>query len=89
MIRTMARKFHVEGTTTFRNWGVGLFVFGLWHARDGWFPIEKYLKKYPHFPDSPWQILFNEHSFYDYNRITAIVALTASLVCLIVHRYVK
>lgn len=85
----MARKFHIEGTTAFRNWGIGLLLFGLWHAKDGWLPSTAVLKDHPNAPKSPYTILFNEDHYYDYNRITAILCLTASGVCLIINRFVK
>ncbi|MFO1491443.1 MAG: hypothetical protein U1F77_17240 [Kiritimatiellia bacterium] len=85
----MVRKFHIEGTTAFRNWGVLLLLFGLWHARDGWMPSTSVRKEHPEVPESRYTILFNKDHYYDYNRITAILSLTASGVCLIINRFVK
>jgi multidrug resistance efflux pump len=43
----MARKLNVKGTKDFLIAAIVLGLLGLWAIRDGWFPPESILKKYP------------------------------------------
>lgn len=80
----MARKYDVKGTSSFLIWSIALAVLCLWAIRDGWFPAES--KILSHGPaDNPNP---GDH-FYSFNRSLAWLSGIASLVCAVVHRFVK
>ncbi len=56
-----------------------LAVVSVWHIYDGWVPQERWLERYPDFPEA-WND-FGLYAFYSYNRWTGIILGIASMVC--------
>ena len=79
----MPRTFHVEGTRKFLVAAIVLMIIGLWCVKDGWFPSEYYLKKYP--PGGGRE----SDNFYAFNQSLGIGSLVISAICAYIHRIVK
>lgn len=80
----MARQYQVKGTNTFLLWSIGLAVLCAWAVRDGWFPPESKIAAHGT-PDQP----FPGDNFYSFNQVLAWLSGVGSLVCAVVHRFVK
>lgn len=83
----MARQYHVEGTKSYLVAAIILGLLAVWHIYDGWVPQERWLEKYPDFPEH-W-LDFRLHEFYAYNRWTGMIFSIAAIVCAYIHRVVK
>ena len=75
----MARRFHVEGTKGFLYASVIAAIIAAWHIKDGYFPSQHWLDKYPDPSDA----------FWIYNKFTGILASIIAVVCAYIHRIVK
>ncbi|MFT5498763.1 MAG: hypothetical protein ACI9TH_004178 [Kiritimatiellia bacterium] len=91
--KTSTRRHDVDGTKSFLLWGVGLLAFGLWHVMDGWFPQESDIDEHGPPPSSATAFIVKDTKgtthFYQYNRITGVLLVVSSCVCLYVHKVVK
>jgi len=83
----MPRTYDVEGTKSYFWAAIILAVLSAWHLVDGWVPQERWLAKYPEFPEH-W-LDFRLYDFYAYNRWTAMILGISSVVCAYIHRLVK
>lgn len=83
----MAKRYHVEGTKSYLIAAIILALLSVWHIYDGWVPQERWLEKYPDFPEA-WND-FRLYEFYAYNRWTGVILGIASIVCAYIHRVVK
>lgn len=84
----MARSFSVEKNKEHLYWAIGMFLLAVWCFRDGWFPTESILEKYPEFPDNLWSLGW-AYEYYRFNRVTAVITFIASGVLLIMYRVVN
>ncbi len=75
----MARRFHVEGTRAFLYGSVVCAIIAAWHIKDGFFPSQHWLDKYPD-PSA---------SFWLYNKFTGVIFAVATVVLAYIHRIVK
>lgn len=76
----MSRKYDIEGTKTYLIAAVVLVVLAIWHIRDGWFPPERWLIKYPDYPGA---------GFYIFNRVTGVLLGIAAVICAYIHKVVR
>ncbi len=83
----MAKRYEPEGTKSYLIAAVVLAVLAAWHIFDGWVPQERWLEKYPEFPETWYDLRLYE--FYAYNRWTGIIMAVAAAVCAYIHRIVK
>lgn len=84
----MARNFDVQKNNEHLYWAIGIFLLSVWCFRDGWFPSESTLEKYPNTPESFWSFGM-AYEYYRFNRVTAVLTLIASAVLLVMHRVVN
>ena len=75
----MARQYDVEGTKNFLIGGLICLALGVWHVRDGWFPLEKTIAKHP----------LGTDTFYLYNQTAGVGLCVVAVVCLYIHWVVK
>jgi len=80
----MARRYQVEGTKSYLVGSIVLAFLCVWAIRDGWFPPESKIEMHGT-PAEPNQ---GDH-FYQFNRSLAYLSGIGSIVCAIVHRFVK
>ena len=73
----MARNFDVQKNKEPLYWSIGLFLMAIWCFRDGWYPPESKMEKYPEIPTEFWSFAL-EYEFYRFNRVTAIIMAVAS-----------
>jgi hypothetical protein len=83
----MARQYDVEGTKSYLTAAIILALLAAWHIFDGWVPQERWLEKYPNFPETWYD--FRLHEFYAYNRWTGVIFAIAAAVCAYIHKVVK
>jgi len=84
----MARNFDVKKNNEHLYWAIGLAILSIWCIRDGWFPPESKLEKYPEFPEEFWSFGLS-YEFYRFNRVTALITAIASGAMLVMHRMVN
>ncbi len=84
----MARSFDVEKNKEPLYWSIGLLLLAIWCIRDGWFPPESKLEKYPEFPESAWSLGL-QYEFYRFNRVTGILTTIASVVMAVVYKVIN
>ncbi|MCC5848895.1 MAG: hypothetical protein JJU29_12470 [Verrucomicrobia bacterium] len=84
----MARSFEVKRNNEHLYWSIGLLILCLWCIRDGWFPPESKIEKYPDVPTETWSLALG-YEFYRFNRVTAIITGIASGVLLVMYRLVN
>ena len=75
----MARNFDVQKNKEPLYWSIGFFLMAIWCFRDGWYPPESKIEKYPEIPTEFWSLAL-EYEFYRFNRVTAIIMAVASTV---------
>lgn len=75
----MARTFDVKKNKEPLYWSIGLLILAIWCFRDGWFPPESKIEKYPDMPESFWSLGL-QFEFYRFNRVTALITGIASAV---------
>jgi len=80
----MARQYDVKGTNTYLIWSAVLALLCVWAIRDGWFPPPSKIAAHGTM-DNPNP---GDH-FYSFNHSLAYLAGIGSLVCAIIHRFVK
>lgn len=80
----MARQYDVRGTNIYLVWSIGLALLCLWAIRDGWFPPASKVLAHGA-PEAPNP----GDGFYAFNRSLAWLSGIGSLVCAVVHRFVK
>lgn len=80
----MARQYKVKGTNTYLIWAIVLALICIWAIKDGWFPSPSKIARHGS-PDSP---NLADH-FYAFNHSLAYLSGVGSLVCAIVHNFVK
>ena len=78
----MARKYTIKGSNEFLIWSIGLALLCAWAVRDGWFPTEAKIVKHGT-PSEPLD------SFYLFNKSLAFLSGLGSVVCGVIHRFVK
>ncbi len=83
----MAKRYEVEGTKSYLIAAWVLAGLSLWHIVDGWVPQQRWLEKYPVFPETWYDMRLYE--FYAYNRWTGVIMAIAAIVCAYIHRVVK
>lgn len=84
----MARKFDIEKNREPLYWSIGLLVLAIWCFRDGWFPPESKLEKYPETPGSMWSLGL-QYEFYRFNRVTAILTGIGSAVMFAIYKVIN
>ncbi len=84
----MARSFEVKRNNEHLYWSIGLLILSLWCIRDGWFPPESKIEKYPDVPTETWSLAL-DYEFYRFNRVTAVITGIASGVLLVMYRLVN
>ena len=84
----MARNFDVKKNNEHLYWAIGLAALALWCFRDGWFPTESTMEKYPVVPENPWSLALN-YEYYRFNRVTAVLLGVMSVVLLVMNRLVN
>ncbi len=84
----MPRKFDVEKNKEPLYWSIGLLILAIWCFRDGWFPPESKIEKYPDFPESAWSLGL-QYEFYRFNRATALITGFASAAMAVVYRVIN
>lgn len=84
----MARKFDVEKNREPLYWSIGLLVVAIWCFRDGWFPPESKMEKYPDMPESMWSLALS-YEFYRFNRVTAILMGLGSAAMFVVYKMIN
>jgi len=75
----MARNFETVKNKEPLYWAIGLLILSIWCIRDGWFPPESKLEKYPEVPPNAWSFGL-EYEFYRFNRVTGVLTGIASAV---------
>jgi hypothetical protein len=80
----MARRYQVEGTKSYLVGSICLALLCVWAIRDGWFPTESKIEMHGT-PDNPHP---GDH-FYHFNRSLTYLSGIGSIVCAIIHRFVK
>ena len=75
----MARSFEVKKNKEPLYWSIGLLVLAIWCFRDGWFPPQSKIEKYPEVPADFWSLGL-QYEFYRFNRVTALITGVASAV---------
>lgn len=75
----MARKYHVQGTRSYLIASIVLVLLAAWFIKDGWFPSEHWLTKYPDPADN----------FYAFNKSTGVLMAIGAFVCAIIHIKVR
>lgn len=84
----MARTFSTKKNNEHLYWAIGMFLLSVWCFRDGWFPTESILEKYPEFPEKFWSLGWG-YEYYRFNRVTAVITFIASGVLLVMYRVVN
>lgn len=84
----MARSFSVQKNNEHLYWAIGMFLLAVWCFRDGWYPSESTLEKYPEFPEKFWSFGM-AYEYYRFNRVTAVLTGVASGVLLVMYRVVN
>lgn len=74
----MARNFDVQKNREPLYWSIGLLILCIWCIRDGWYPPESKIEKYPEVPTEFWSLAL-DYEFYRFNRVTAILTGIASV----------
>jgi hypothetical protein len=80
----MARRYKVEGTKSYLVGSIFLALLCVWAIRDGWFPSGSKIEMHG-LPSAPND---GDH-FYPFNRSLTFLSGIGSVVCAIVHRFVK
>lgn len=84
----MARSFEVKANHEHLYWAIAMLILSIWCIRDGWFPPQSKLEKYPEFPEEVWSLALS-YEFYRFNRVTAILTGIASVVLVVMWRMVN
>jgi len=80
----MARRYDARVTNTYMIWSIVLALLCIWAIRDGWFPSPSKIAKH-----GPMDNPNLGDTFYQFNHTVAYLSGIGSLVCAIIHRFVK
>lgn len=75
----MTRSYRPDAPKFYGLLAVILLSVAVWHGVDGWVPQERWLARYPEFPEA-WYDL-GPYEFYAYNRWTGLILGIAALIC--------
>jgi hypothetical protein len=77
----MARRRRPDDARFYFLVALVFFAASIWHAVDGWVQQERWLTKYPVFPETWYD--FGLYEFYAYNRYTCVLLALAGIVCVV------